>query len=339
MKAILVRIGAVIAVLVFSVGMTVVLGIYQTVYPEKIVSAERPEALGLDYEDVNLYTSDGLRIAGWYIPKEGAPSDSVVIVLHGYPTEKGDLLRRSAFLLADHDLFLIDFRFFGASEGDQTTLGLKEIEDLRAAVRYVKDEKKKAKVGVYGFSMGASVALRGIVEVPGIDAVVAEAPYADLHIMARELYRSFGPFAGFFAGLTARAAELFLHFDLNAASPLKAVEGTRMPVLLIHSMNDQIVPFENAELLKEALKDDPNAEFVFGDELLHGEASVEYALRMKEFFLKWLASAPKETAVPEAPAVPETAPVAPEASGDGASPADASGAPPIDAVEGAVTAP
>lgn len=317
-KTVLVSVAAVIAVLFFVVAMTVAIGIYQIAYPEKIISAERPETHGLLHDDVNVYTSDGLRIAGWYIPRNGTPSDSVVIVLHGYPTEKGDLLDRTRFLLADHDLFLIDFRFFGASEGDYTTLGLNEIEDLRAAVRYVKEERGKAKVGVYGFSMGAAVALRGMTEIDGIDAVVAEASYADLRPMVREPYRPFGPFAGFLADLTAWSTKTFLHFDLDEASPRIAVAGTQKPVLLIHSRDDEVIPFENAEILQEALAGDPNAEFLFSDGFQHGVASYEYAVKTKEFFLRWLGSAPQEAPAPaedvqetQLPDVPEPSP-APE---------------------------
>ena len=287
-KEVQIKVIEVIVVTIVVIVMTIGIGLYQTLYPDKIVGTLRPEHFGMTYEQVSFKTVDDVKIAGWYIPKKGGESDTTIIVLHGYPTDKSDLVARSAFLHEYYNLLLIDFRYFGESEGKYTTVGIREIEDLLAAVQYLKHDREMEKVGVYGFSMGGSVALMSLSKTGDIDAVISEAAYADLHLMAEELFRSFGPFKGMFANLMTFVAELVIGTDLAAVSPVNFVKETDVPILLIHSKKDKVIPFINAELLQEALKDNPKAEFSFGDELFHGQASVEFAQKTLDFFVKHL---------------------------------------------------
>lgn len=278
-----------LAVVLAPLTVTVFIGLYQTVRPEKVVSTRTPQDMGLRFEDVTLTTSDGVKLAAWFVPSE-APTDAAVVVLHGYPADKGDVLPRAAFLAKTYDLLLVDFRSFGKSEGTYTTLGPKEVEDALAAVRYLKDERGKARVGVYGFSMGGTVALSALAKTDRINAVVSEAAYADIRKMAEEPYRYLGPLKAACAALTAIAARLALGVDIDTASPMNAVRGTKVPIMLIHSRNDQVVSFSHAERLVEALKDDPSLETWFTDDEGHGEPSTEFPTRVQAFFDRHLKS-------------------------------------------------
>lgn len=288
LKAVLSRIVALVIVIIVVVAMTVAIGLYQSVYPDKIDGSVRPEDFDMTYEMVSFKTVDDVKIVGWYIPKKGGESETTVIVLHGYPTSKSDLLARSAFLHEYYNLLLIDFRYFGESEGDYTTVGIREIEDLVAAVQFLRHDRGMQKVGVYGFSMGGAVALMGSAHMEGIDAVISEASYADLHLMADELYRTFGPLKHTFGTLTAWVSKTVLHADLDNVSPVKYAGESDVPILLIHSKNDRVIPFSHAEMLLEAIKDNPGAEHSWGDELAHGQASVGFAQNMLDFFTKHL---------------------------------------------------
>lgn len=262
---------------------TVLLGLYQTVRPEKVLSTVTPKDVGLAFEDVTLTTTDGLHLAAWFVPAE-APTDAAVVVLHGYPADKGDLLSRAAFLAKTYDLLLVDFRSFGKSEGSYTTLGPKEVEDVLAAVRYLDDVKKKQRIGVYGFSMGGTVALTSLAKTDRIDAVVSEAAWGDNRLMAEQPYRYLGPLKAACAALTVYAARVILGVDVDAASPVRAAKDAKVPILLIHSRGDQVVPFAHAELLASALGGNPSLETWFIDDEGHGEPSTEFPARVQAFF-------------------------------------------------------
>jgi len=260
-------------------------GFYISIRPPRIVSSVTPKDLLLDYEDVRFETSDDLTLSGWFIPGAIA-TKKTLILLHGYPADKGDILPSLSFLHRDYNLFLFDFRYLGASEGKYSTAGANEVEDLLAAIQFLKT-KGIEEVGVWGFSMGGAVALMSIKKAPKIKAVVSEASYASLTHMASELFRI--PVVryplGYLIGLWAK---IFLGIDLRNISPVEAVQNTTIPVLLIHSLTDEVIPFSHARLLEKALGDNPRAEFWFHAGAAHGELAKEYQRRVADFFQRHL---------------------------------------------------
>jgi len=260
-------------------------GFYSSIRPPKIVSSLTPRALKMDYEEVSFRTTDALTLHGWHIPAR-KPTKRTLILLHGYPADKGDILPPLSFLHEDFNLFLFDFRYLGKSEGSYSTAGAKEVRDLLAAIRFLKG-RGVGEVGVWGFSMGGAVALMALQEAPEIQAVVSESSYASLAQMALQLFRI--PILDYpSAFLVGAWAKLFLGIDLRDVSPAQAVRGTRVPILLIHSTTDAVIPFAHAESLKKALADNPRAEFWFKDGFAHGQLGSDYQARLTHFFLKYL---------------------------------------------------
>jgi uncharacterized protein len=256
---------------------------YTSIRPPKILSSLTPRDLNMDYEDVLFKTADGLTLRGWYVPAAKITPKTLVL-LHGYPADKGNILPALAFLHDDFNLLLFDFRYLGQSEGSYSTAGAKEVEDLIAALEFLKS-RGISEVGVWGFSMGGAVALMTIKRAPAIRAVISESSYASLAGMALQLFRL--PLVNYpFAVLVGIWAKMFLGIDLREVSPAEKVHGTNIPTLLIHSSTDPVIPFSHAESLKAALADNPRAEFWFKDGYAHGELGLDYRDRIKKFFYK-----------------------------------------------------
>lgn len=258
-------------------------GFYTAIKPPKILSQITPKDLGISYEAVSFTTKDGLRIAGWWLQNKTS-NVKTIILLHGYPADKGDVLPVLSFLAETYNLLLIDFRYLGQSEGKYSTAGAKETEDLLAAIRFLKS-RGIDEVGVWGFSLGGAVALMTAPKIPEIKAVVSESAYASLNSMALELYRL--PILKYpLAYLTSFWAKLFLKIDIRDVSPAASTKTLRIPVLIIHSKNDEVIPFKNALLIQDSLKNNPLAEFWFEDNLIHGQLGEKYQNRILEFFQK-----------------------------------------------------
>ena len=271
---------------VFSVLIIISLwGFYSSIRPPRIISSITPRDLKMDYQDVSFKTADGLTLRGWYIPSAKS-TEKTLILLHGYPADKGNILPAQAFLHEDFNLLLFDFRYLGKSEGSYSTAGAKEVEDLLAAIQFLKTRGIK-EVGVWGFSMGGAVALMAIEKAPEIRAVISESSYASLAAMALELLRI--PLLNYpIAYLVGVWAKLFLGIDVREASPADRIRNTTLPILLIHSSADAVIPFSHARLLQQALAKNPNAEFWFNEQFAHGQFASDYRTRIKEFFLKHL---------------------------------------------------
>ena len=90
------------------------------------------------------------------------------------------------------------------------------------------------------------------------------------------------------AYLVSLWAKLFLGIDVSEVSPADRIRNTTVPILLIHSSADAVIPFSHARLLQQALAKNPNAEFWFHEEFAHGQLASDYRTRIKDFFLKHL---------------------------------------------------
>lgn len=253
------------------------------VRPSKILSHITPAGLGLPFERISFATSDGFALAGWLIPHVKEKDVPTIVLLHGYPADKGNILPVLSFLAPHFNLFLFDFRALGESGGSVSTLGAREVDDFRAALRYLR-LRDISEVGVFGFSLGGAVALMGARNEPGVRAIVSESSYARLDLMAKELFAL--PLLRVPLGwLTVLWGKLFLGIDAREVSPMESAKPLRIPILLIHSKDDRVIPFSHALFLQEAVKENPKAEFLFPEHLPHGAFPKAIEEAILSFFL------------------------------------------------------
>ena len=244
-----------------------------------------PESFDLEYENITFETSDGLKLKGWFLPSN--KSSNAIIVMHGYPTNKADVLPFSMFLLKKFNVFLFDFRSFGESEGSYTTAGYKEVKDLEAAVEYLKSRKDVKNIGALGFSLGASVAI--MAKNDNIKAVVADSAYSNLNNMIEAMYRNFLFFKFPFVQLTRVYSKIFFGLDPKDINPANDIKNINKPVLIIHGEKDSQIPVNEAYILHNANK---KAELWIVENADHGEIYAlnkeEYEKKVLEFFEKHL---------------------------------------------------
>lgn len=257
-------------------------GFYLSIKPPKIISDLKPSDFQLDYEAITFKTEDDLSLSGWFIPHERRSEVKTIILLHGYPADKGDILPIVKFLHHDYNLFLFDFRYLGESEGSYSTAGAKETKDLSAAVQYLKTRGVN-EVGVWGFSMGGAVALMTAPETPEIKAIISESSYAHLNWMAYDLYHV--PLLRYPLGwLTGLWAKPLLGLNIGKVAPAESAKSLTIPILLIHSVQDQVISFKNALEIQKSIENNPKAEFWFQEDLAHGHLSEDYQKRVLDFF-------------------------------------------------------
>jgi uncharacterized protein len=123
------------------------------------------------HRDVALTSSDGTRLAAWYVPPRNG---AAVVLVHGGGGSR-DGLKLHAAMLARHGygVLLYDERGRGGSGGRSDAFGWDWPSDVEAAVTYLENQGVH-EVGVLGLSTGAEVALTAAADDPRIDAVVAD---------------------------------------------------------------------------------------------------------------------------------------------------------------------
>jgi pimeloyl-ACP methyl ester carboxylesterase len=248
-------------------------------FPDRTDCAGPGEAAGAD-----LTTSDGIRIAGWYIPAGNpSPTAPTVVLAHGNGKTKSEMLRWAEPLHADYNLVLFDFRNHGQSSGDVTTLGVREVRDLKAIVDWLEEAKSPPSIAVLGVSMGGATAIDEAADDQRVAAVILDSTHATLvGALQRQLESRGLPLAlpgawSILLGGLIRTGE-----DLSLADPIQAIEriGIR-PVLIVAAGDDEAVgPTDAADLERAAPDKGAHVELKTCPAARHGgsvETCPEYA--------------------------------------------------------------
>jgi len=189
-----------------------------------------PSQVNLAFEDVFFQTADGVKLNGWFIAKPNATY--TILLFHG---NAGNIGHRLDKLLALRqtgvNIFIIDYRGFGKSEGRISEKGL--YLDARAAYDYLVEARQipAAEIILYGESLGSAAAIDLAAKIK-VKAIIVEGAFSKGRDMARRMY----PFI-----------PDFLFSD--SYNSLKKIERIDVPKLFIHGRDDEIVPFELARKL------------------------------------------------------------------------------------------
>lgn len=209
-----------------------------------------PADIGLEYEPVRFTTTDGVTLSGWLIPA-ARETRTAVVVLHGFGGHRlPELAAFVPWLHERHHVLQFDFRGHGESDASRVTLGAHERRDVAAAVRFL-ESRGLGPTALFGISMGASTA---IVSAPdlAVAAVVADAPFAELHHPVRNRMREIGyPLARVGARLIVAAAKLRTRSRLS--DPISVV-GRIAPraLLVISPQADRLISSNQSLRLYEA---------------------------------------------------------------------------------------
>ena len=237
----------IIAIILFLVGLARVAS-YKMLSPPRLKKSWTPKDLGHDYENVEVTTSDGYTLRGWFIDKG---SDTTIIAIHGYTASKYeeeymkpiiDILARNGY-----NVVAFDFRAHGDSDGEITTLGLKEVEDYTRIIDWLKSEKpdKAEKIGVIGYSMGGAVTIMLSAKDKRVNAAVADSPYIDIRESGR---RWIMRFKGIIRSLLLLVYPLIVRFTASKARiniddliMYKYADNIKIPFMIIAGRNDDLV--------------------------------------------------------------------------------------------------
>lgn len=109
-------------------------------------------------------------------------SKGTIILFHGYGSEKSSLLNKSdEFLKLGYNTLLVDFMGSGGSEGNQTTIGFKEAEEVKTAFEYVEKQGEKS-IYLFGNSLGAVAIMKAMSDF-NLDAkgIILECPFGSMY--------------------------------------------------------------------------------------------------------------------------------------------------------------
>lgn len=243
----------------------------------------------LSYRQFKITSFDGTILNGkYYELDKKAPLE---LMFHGYRgSAERDLCGgiERAFSL-HRNVLIVDQRAHSTSGGNVITFGIKESRDVICWLNFINKEfGDNTEIILCGISMGAAtVMLATSLPLPeNVVGILADCGYSEakdiicktikkMHLPARLLF----PFVRL-GGI------IFGGFDINKASPKKALENCNIPIIFIHGKNDDFVPYEMSEINYAATKSKKRLLLV--ENAGHGAAYLvnpkEYLKALEEFF-------------------------------------------------------
>jgi uncharacterized protein len=226
-------------------------------YRLPVRSAHRtPADLDLQAHDVEFAAVDGARLRGWFLPadgEDGAEAHPVVVVMHGWASAAEDLLPVAPSLIgAGLSTLFVDARGHGRSDAAEFMSMPRFAEDLSAAVAWLRERSDvdAARIALVGHSVGAGAALLVASRDPRIAAVVSIASMAHPREMIGRSFRSHrAPQTLIRAALQTIERTIGYRFDDFA--PLHTIARIDAPVFVVHGLDDDTVPADDARRLAE----------------------------------------------------------------------------------------
>ena len=272
-----------LSVVYFGVGLLVVLWMTS---PRRRSPETTPASIGLGYREVEFLSTDGVRLSAWWVPVEGSSLAAVLVPgWGGYKFDEHLLQTLPVYHDVGYSVLLLDLRAQGESDGARRTLGYREVRDVRGALAWLQRQGYALdQVVLHGWSMGGAIALRAAPGT-GVAAVIEEAGYADLPILLKGEIPEFVRFGRPLRPAILLAGSLFPDFDPWDVLPKKEaakLSDEGIPLFVIHSTEDDIVPYEQARIFAAA---NPDAHVWKLEGYAHVEAyqHPQYAQRLRAF--------------------------------------------------------
>ena len=184
-------------------------------------------------EDVQFEASDGVKLHGWFA--QGERSDRTILFFHGNAGNLSDRADWIRSLRQVADVFIIDYRGYGKSEGSPDEAGI--YLDAEAAYRLLTETRgvPADRIVIYGKSLGGAPACELASRFP-CAALILQSTFTDAKTMARIMMPLF-------------PAGWFLRTRFDNIGKIAKIEA---PKLIVHSRDDEMLPYRMAEKMYEA---------------------------------------------------------------------------------------
>ncbi len=227
------------------------IGVYDVLHPPRIVPPGYTLVKeNIEFKSVDLLTEDGIRLSAWYTPPEDERKGVVILLAHGYGDNRPEWVYA---MIAKHGYGVLawDARAHGESEGVISTIGYREVLDVKAALDFALAQPGVEHVGAWGGSMGGATLIRATASLPQIEALVVDSSFSSL---GEEVdYLAPYPFVN---PLAKWMLTFVLDHDLYSASPLEKIsEISPRPVYIIQGSADKVASPDSAFKLYNAAQD------------------------------------------------------------------------------------
>ncbi|PHQ15665.1 alpha/beta hydrolase [Marinobacter profundi] len=222
-------------------------------YPDNVTYIT-PDRLNLSYQDIYLDTADGETLHGWWLPAQGPEGNAkgTIYFLHGNAQNISSHILNVAWLPPEgYNVFTIDYRGYGKSSGATDIEGA--LHDVETGLRWLarRPARGDTPLIILGQSLGGALAIPLVREwtlrdeQPPVEALALDGTFSGFRNIAREKL-------GLFWLTWPLQAPLSWTIPAEYEGSELIADISPVPVLVIHSARDGIIPFHHGQALYEA---------------------------------------------------------------------------------------
>ena len=211
-----------------------------TLHPKRWGVGPTPAQLGHAYQDVAFRDHAGLTLRGWWIP---GTRHQTIVMIHGWTSSRREPMGKAGYLLdAGYNVLVFDLRGHGQSDGDYTTLGYSEPDDVATAVTFARS-RDPGPIALFGFSMGGALAVETGARDDGVSAVIEDSGYGSVENVYRAGFQRITGLPPIPFGLPLVAiGQLDLRVPIDSVRPVTDAARLHKPLLAIVGTADHVVP-------------------------------------------------------------------------------------------------
>ncbi len=230
-------------------------------HPIRQPLVKSPKDYGMEYNELEFKSEDGLNLKGWYIP---STSNKLIIFTHpspftryGFSTKHQPLFKISNIEVqllrtvkhlhdAGYNVLSFDFRNHGESapaHNGFTSIGMFEWQDVIGAVNYVQSQEnlKDMELAFVSHCLGANSTIRAISERPEIfkdlKCLAVIQPISTDMLTKCTLKDMYPIFSGLYNGINKKAKQYTgMHFEDMA--PTKYLKDIHVPIFYAQVKSD-----------------------------------------------------------------------------------------------------
>jgi len=226
-----------------------------------IISQNTPKDINLDYKEISFSNGyDGSKINAWVIPYSRKLSERPwVIIIPDKRTNMIDPIKGTLGIIKGlnkqkYNILIYDINSDKSYFQDYKIIGEFEQMQTIAAINFLKNELgiKENKIALLGFGFGVSLAIIIGSKFQNIGAIISDSAFADLEILWKNSLKGIKkPFNYFIPGAKI-LANIFLQNNINDISPFAYLSQSEIPIMILHGLDDKIVPPEHGRMLARA---------------------------------------------------------------------------------------
>ncbi|MFL2665745.1 MAG: alpha/beta hydrolase [Dehalococcoidia bacterium] len=223
-----------------------------------ISSPNTPNDINLGFKEISFINSfDGSKVPGWIIEcsinSDNRPWIIIVPDKHTNmidPT-KGTLGIIKGLNKNQYNILIFDINSRESHNRNYKIIGESEQMQTIGAINFLKSELdvKENKIGLFGFGFGGSIAIITGSKFQNIGAIISDSAFADLEILWKYSLKGIKKTLHYFIPGAKILSSILLQNNISDISPYRYLSQSEIPIMIIHGLEDKIIPSEHGKML------------------------------------------------------------------------------------------